>query len=618
MLESGLLFITPAPTITMYWTQYNPEVHRSAMRIKGAWELNCMSGTVEGEELRSQQAEAEFADVEEGRLRGTIRDGVRCFLGVPFAAPPVGRLRFQAPRPASSWTGVRMATEVGAPSYQIDASNVASVSALIERRDPGVRGVIAVPPAFVSDTLLPTSSEDCLYLDIYAPLSSSEGGPLPVFLYYHGGANYANSAAGQHAFQSGENLARAENIIVVQPQYRLGALGWVHFGLDDDKLGEAVNLGLQDQIAALRWVARNIAVFGGDPQNITLAGESAGGTAVSHLITNPETRRYARRAILQSLSPFNTWCTQREPEARAVAQAYRDVLGSKTLPSINPDELVALQSVLLRLFHPDTTVAWRPHGAVVDGSLIQELPVLQLAEESTVGRDFQVMIGFAKDEWQFFRGHTATFQKTDRLGAVGVLSEVFGAKGAGEVYDAFAALYPDHQPAHLLSDIMSSVFFKFPSLDIARNLAAQGLDVYVFQFSYCHPGSGGYLRALHTGTIPFIFRNTLPHHLRAWRSLEDADLTEVDELAADFGSRYAQFIRSGTVDERWQLYDPDHETILWFGIPIESVPGLLQSEVEAFRKSGIARTSQLEERLVRNLRDRLPASLAALTSFERG
>jgi para-nitrobenzyl esterase len=558
-------------------------------------------------------------EVEQGRLGGDVREGVRRFRGIPYAEPPVGPLRFRSPRPVAGWTGIRPATAVGSGGYQIDAQNRESIGALIARRDPGVPGVIPVPPAFVVDTVLQSSSEDCLYIDVYVPEAALGDEPLPVYLYYHGGANYVNSAAGRHEFQSGENLARAENIIVVQPQYRLGALGWVHFGLIDDRYAEAVNLGLQDQIAALKWVSANIASFGGDPGNITIGGESAGGTAVSHLIANPETRRYARRAILQSLSPFNTWCTQREPDARTVAEVYRDILGADNLQTVDPDEFIALQSVLLRVFDPDVVVAWRPHGGVVDGTLIHDLPVLQLAESglSDLGAGesaFEVMIGFAQDEWQFFRGHTPTFQSTDRETAIAVLADVFDEEGAARVYDAYAALYPQHPPAHLLSDIMACVFFKFSSMEIARTLSAQGIDVYVFQFSYPHPGSGGYLRALHTGTLPFVFRNTSPEQLRAWRSLEGADIDEVDRVAAEFGALYAQFIRDGETGGPWERYDPERESILWFGNPVEARPGLLQGERAAFGSAGITRTAQLETRLLDRLHALLPEALGAVTA----
>ncbi|MFE4754959.1 carboxylesterase/lipase family protein [Streptomyces mirabilis] len=547
----------------------------------------------------------------QGELRGVLTSGVRCFLGVPYAAPPTGDLRFRAPRPPVPWQGVRDVVTYAPAAYQFDLSNREHVTGLVRRRDPGVEGVLPFPPAFMSDIMLDNSSEDCLYLDIYVPDRPDER-PLPVFVYYHGGANVTNSASGKYDYQRGEALARAEGVIVVQPQYRLGALGWVHFGLVEPELGEAVNLGLQDQIAALSWVSENIAAFGGDPGNVTIAGESAGGTAVSHLITDPQTRRLARRAIVQSLSPFNNWCTQQEPEARAVAQTYQAVLGRGAVGEVDRDEFLALQNVMLRLFQPDDVLAWRPHGGVVDGDLVTGLPALRLTEETFGQEQFEVVIGFAKDEWQFFRGHTPTLQETDRDTAVRVLSQALGTEGARRAYNGYAELYPDHRSAHLLSDIMSFLFFKFSSLEIARSLAAQGVDVYVFQFSYDHPGLGGYLRAPHTGTLPFVFRSTSPGQRRAVRSLEGADIGEVDKVAAEFGALYGDFIRTGNPGEAWRRYDADDEAVLWFGVPVQTRVGLLRAERETFAAAGITSVRDLETRLLDRVRERLPAALDRL------
>lgn len=550
--------------------------------------------------------------VAEGELEGKVIDGVRCFTGVPYAAPPVGDLRFRAPRPAPAWEGVRAALEYAPPSSQLDSSNRERVLKLVADRDPGLEGVASIPPAFAADVRLDGSSEDCLYLDIYVP-ETDDDEPLPVYVYYHGGANRFNSAAGAHDYQRGERLARAEKIIVVQPQYRLGAVGWVHFGLVDPQLDEAVNLGLQDQIAALRWVSENAAAFGGDAQNITIGGESAGATAVSHLISNPQTRRYARRAILQSLTPFGGWCTLLEPEARAIAGVYQTILGADSIASADADELLSMQDLLLRLFHPDAVLPWRVHGAVVDGDLVADQPVLHLSEEGLDDARFEVMIGFAKDEWQFFRGHTPTFQETDPQTAVRVLSEVFGPDGAQQVYDGFAAAHPDHPPAHLLSDVLSFVHFKLSSLEIARTLARQGNDVYVFQYSYDHPGFDGYLRALHTGTLPFVWRAGEAQR-PAFRSMEGADVDEVQGLAAEFGALYAQYIRDGHPGGPWERFDPDAEAVLWFGLPLESHRQLARAELDAFAAAGVTRTRQLEDRMLADLRRRLPDTLAWLTA----
>lgn len=550
--------------------------------------------------------------VAEGELQGKLIDGVGCFTGVPFAAPPVGDLRFRAPRPMAPWEGVRAAVDYARPSSQLDRSNQERVKKIVADRDPGLEGVASIPPAFAADVRLDGSSEDCLYLDIYVP-ETDDDEPLPVYVYYHGGANRFNSAAGAHDYQRGERLARAEKIIVVQPQYRLGALGWVHFGLIDPGMDEAVNLGLQDQIAALRWVSENIAAFTGDPQNITIGGESAGATAVSHLITNPETRRYARRAILQSLTPFGGWCTLLEPEARAIAGVYQAILGAEGVASADADELLSMQDLLLRLFHPDAVLPWRVHGAVVDGDLVADQPVLHLAEQGLDDARFEVMIGFAKDEWQFFRGHTPTLQQTDPQTAVRVLSEVFGPDGAQRVYDGFASAYPDRPAEHLLSDVLSFIHFKLSSLEIARTLARQGNDVYVFQYSYDHPGFDGYLRALHTGTLPFVWRAGEAQR-PAFRSMEGADVAEVQRLAADFGALYSQFIRDGHPGGPWERFDPDTEAVLWFGLPLESRRQLARAELDAFAAAGVTSTRQLEDRMLADLRRRLPDTLAWLTA----
>lgn len=552
--------------------------------------------------------------VAEGELEGKLIDGVRCFTGVPYAAPPVGDFRFRAPRAAAPWKGVRNATAYGPPSYQLDRTNQEHVKKLVADRDPGLEGVPSIPPAFAAATRLSDTSEDCLYLDIYVP-EADDDEPLPVYVYYHGGANRFNSASGAHDYQRGERLARAEKIIVVQPQYRLGALGWVHFGMIDPQMEEAVNLGLQDQIAALRWVSENIAAFGGNRYNITIGGESAGATAVSHLISDPETRRYARRAILQSLTPFGGWCTLLKPEARAIASTYQAMLGANGMASADSDDLLAMQDLLLRLFHPDAMLPWRVHGPVVDGELVADQPVLHLAEQGIDDEDFEVMIGFAKDEWQFFRGHTPTLQRTDPQTAVRVLSEVLGSDGAQRVYDDFACAYPDRPPAHLLSDLLSFMHFKLSSLEIARTLAGQGNAVYVFQYSYDHPGLDGYLRAPHTGPLPFVWRAGEAQR-PAFLSLEGADFGEVQQLAADFGALYAQFIRDGNPGSPWERFDAETESVLWFGLPLESHPQLARAELNAFAAAGVARVRQLEDRMLGNLRARLPGALAKLTGHQ--
>ncbi|MEU5269859.1 carboxylesterase family protein [Streptomyces hygroscopicus] len=545
-----------------------------------------------------------------GLLQGTREEGVVVYRGVPFAQPPVGHLRFDSPQPPEPWPGIRDASRPGPASYQFNAGNQGEVERIVGDIDPGVPGIMAWP-AYTNATYRHNrAAEDCLYLDIWVPESAPRTG-LPVYVYYHGGANAVSS--GSFELERGANLAREANMIVIRPNYRLGALGWVHFGLVTGDLPHAVNLGVQDQFAALKWVHENIAAFGGDPDNITIGGESAGATAVSHLLTHPDTHRYVRRAVLQSLSPFNHWCTQQRPEAAAVARMYLDLLridDPAQLRTIDPNRLLAVQNVLTRYFPPDRHLAWRPLGGVIDGNWVPQAPALHLSENTMASSGLEVAIGFAKDEWQFFRGHSPTVRHGSRQDVLAVLEQAFGADGAEEIYQRYHALHPDHSPGLLLSDIMSFEFFKLPSLAIAQNLSAQRIPVHVFQFSYDLPGLGGRLRAVHTGDIPFLFRNHGERDLAWWPAFDGASREEVRRVSARMGELYASFIRTGDPGPGWPRFDAEGWSVLDFGRLIEPKPGLLKPEWDIFRQHGFGSVRSMENVLVGNVREALAHTAA--------
>ncbi|OHU53286.1 carboxylesterase/lipase family protein [Mycobacteroides chelonae] len=540
-----------------------------------------------------------------GLLQGVREDGVIVYRGIPFAQPPAGQLRFRPPQPVTPWRGVRDARVAGPASYQANPGNQAKIERIIRDIDPGVPGIFAWP-SYVNETYRHDDvSEDCLYLDIWVPESLPRQ-ELPVYVYYHGGANATSS--GSFRLERGANLAREANMIVVRPNYRLGALGWVHFGLLSADIADAVNLGVQDQFAALRWTHENITAFGGDSSNITIGGESAGATAVSHLLTNPDAHPYFRRAVLQSLSPFNPWCTQQQPEAIATARMYLDLLkidDIASLQSIDCDQLLAAQNVLARKFPADLHVAWRPLGAVTDGNWVPRAPAIHLSEDVIAKPDLEVAIGFAKDEWQFFRGHSETVQHGSEQDVLRVLDQVYGADGAARLYQRYAELYPGHSPGLLLSDMMSFEFFKLASLAIAQNLSAQKIPVHLFQFSYELPGFGGRLRAVHTGDIPFLFRNLSENDLAMWPAFDGVDRDELRRISTRMGELYASFIADGSPVPGWPEFDAQTWEILWFGGTVESKRGLLKPEWDAFRERGFGTVRSLEGALVDNVRKAL-------------
>lgn len=552
------------------------------------------------------------AKVAAGLLRGTREDGVTVFRGVPFAQPPVGPLRFRAPLPVEPWPGVRDARWPGHASYQVNFANQGEIGRIAAAIDPGVPGVIAGPKSVFATYCHNDVSEDCLYLDIWVP-DEARSHAVPVYVYYHGGANMVSS--GSFELERAANLAREAKVIVVRPNYRLGALGWVHFGLIDCGLPEAVNLGVQDQFAALKWVHGNIEAFGGDPGNITVGGESAGATAVSHLMSNRSAYPCFRRAILQSFSPFNPWCTQQREEAIFVARKYFDLLQldhPDRLRDIDPARLVAAQNVLARYFGPDQHVAWRSLGAVADGDWVPEQPGLFLSEQAIDKPGLEVMIGFAKDEWLFFRGHTETVRNGSEEAVLAVLAQVFGSGKARSVYARYGARYPAHPPGRLLSDIMSFEYFKLPSLAVARNLAAQGIRVNVFQFSYDLPGLEGRLAATHTGDMPFLFRNFSERDLASWPFFEGVGEEEVRKhhdrivrISEQVGDLYASFLHRGDPGPSWPSYDATDRNVLWFGESVHAEPGLLEPEWKIYEEQGLGDVRSLENALVGNVRQDL-------------
>ncbi len=548
---------------------------------------------------------SERVEAVQGKLAGIAEEGVTVFRGVPFAAPPVGPLRFRAPAPAERWQGVRAADRPGPASYQMNGENGARIQAIMATFGDNFPGVRLAPPFAAATYAQPVVSEDCLYLDMWVP-DHDPGERLPVFVYYHGGANTGNSAS--NPLERGARLAREERIIVVRPNYRMGPLGWVHFGLVSDELPEAVNLGVQDQIASLEWVSLNIDRFGGDPGNITICGESAGATAVSHLLVNPRSRRLFRRAILQSLSPFNQWTTQARQDAVSVAELYLQILGIgdiRELLTIDPDRLIAVAQSLQRFFEADKNCAWRPIGGVVDGDIVPHHPAIHLATAEFGGPPFEVMIGFAKDEWQFFRGHSETLRTGTDADFERIFAQVAGADAAAELLRDYRTIHAEHPAPQLISDAMSFEFFKLASLRIAENLSRQNIPTYVFQFSYDLPGQGGYVRAYHTGDMPFIWRNYATEDLARWPAFDGIDGEELARSATGFGKLYGDFIRCGDPGDKWPRYGtPDHD-VLWFGQQIEARSGLLAAEMAAFERAGIGDLATLEQRLATNTRSAL-------------
>jgi para-nitrobenzyl esterase len=388
---------------------------------------------------------------DDGLVRGVGAAGVNSFLGLPYAAPPTGNLRWRPPQPAAAWAGVRPATQFGPSCPQALAHNP------------------FLPPG--------TISEDCLYLNVYTPTLRS-GGDRPVLVWIHGGGLVQDGARNY----DGTKLA-ADGAVVVTINYRLGALGFLaHPALASRPGGAAGNYGLMDQQAALRWVQRNIARFGGDPDNVTIAGQSAGGLSVLAQMVSPGARGLFQRAIVQS----GTFALNQRPlaVAEAAGQTFATAVGcpdqsAACLRSVPVSDLVASFGVEI--------------PGVVDGAVLTQ-PIGSALARGQFAR-VPVINGMTHDEeLVFVAGVGITVSQGTNIPLAGdptdpanYQANIAQALGVTDTRAAaIAAEYPLSaypNPVVAFSLLVSDASFACPALQVDRQTAARGVPTYAYQFN---------------------------------------------------------------------------------------------------------------------------------------
>jgi para-nitrobenzyl esterase len=439
-----------------------------------------------------------------GTVRGklSLDSKVRIFEGIPFAAPPVGPLRWKPPQPAPKWTGVRKATEFGARCMQ------GRIFGDMGFRDNG-------------------PSEDCLYLNVWTPAESSKA-RLPVMVWIYGGGAVAGSSSEPR--QDGENLAR-KGVVVVSFNYRLGVFGFFsHPDLTKESPHHASgNYGFLDQIAALRWVRKNIAVFGGDPHNVTIFGESAGSFSVSALMASPLAQGLFQRAMGESGAFFSsTLGLQSLAQSEAIGAKFAYALGAyslTTLRAIPADQLLqaALQNGPFS-FPQD-----------IDGYFLPEdvRAIFAAGKQSHV----PLLAGWNKDEGNFH----AFFGKLEPTvqNYVAKAREIFGDQAA-----EFLKLYPastDAQAIRSAQDLAGDQFTAFSTwkwLEMQLNKGSS--PVYRYEFDDAPPlppSPTAPLGAYHSAEIEFVFE-TLPSKKISWRP-EDEKLSDL------MSSYWTNFAKTG-------------------------------------------------------------------------
>ncbi len=461
-----------------------------------------------------------------GALRGAVESGVCTFRGVPYVAPPVGARRFALPEPPPPWSGKRAATRDGPIAPQPPSRLRAAMGDFARPQD-----------------------EDCLTLTIATP--APDGERRPVILWFHGGAFW--TGAGSLPWYSGVPMARHGNVVVVGVNYRLGALGFMHVP------GVAPpNLGLHDQIAALEWVSREIAAFGGDPDNITVAGQSAGGLSVLAMLAVPRARARLRRVIAQS-APFGRVLRSRA-ESAAIGARMAELAGVAE-PSgwrdVEPQRIAAAQLTLARSMaaFASSTPPFLPSA---DHALLGD-DLVGAALAGAAGRD--VILGWTRDEMAAFLVPDAAVAAASDEAVRDVFARHFGA-AADEARAEYRQRARDAGPVALLGELLGDAAFGGGTLAFAERLAALGRPARVYRFDWAAPGSR--FGACHCIELPFVFDT-----LADWDApmLAGGDAGAMRTLAAQLRDAWIAFARTGNPEHpglpRWPQHGTDRETMLF-------------------------------------------------------
>ena len=490
---------------------------------------------------------AEQIRTSNGILEGTVSadSKIHIFKGIPFAAPPVGPLRWKAPEPAPNWTGARAAREFGARCMQ------GRIYSDMVFRDPG-------------------PSEDCLYLNVWSPAASAEA-HLPVMVWIYGGGFAAGAASEPR--QDGENLSR-KGVVVVNLNYRLGIFGFfTHPDLAKESGHDSSgNYGLLDQVAALKWVHQNIAAFGGDPNNVTIFGESAGSFSVSALMASPLSQGLFKRAIGESGAFFGRTLKARSlKDAEAADEKFaRASLGTDSLEALRAKPAAELMAAALKerndvRFAPDIDGYFLPSS--VDS-------IYADGKQSAV----PLLAGWNSDEATYpaaFKNQPPTAQSF----------KDWAQKEYGDMAEAFLKAFPaqtDEQARESAHALAGEQFTVYPTWKwIEMQLKTGNSPVYRYRFEDALPaesGSDGKSRgAYHSAEIEFVF-NVLQSKKLPWRPQDF-------KLADQMSSYWTNFAKTGDPNGRglphWPTYNAgDNYQVMHLNFSSHAAPAQHREQFE--------------------------------------
>ncbi len=507
-------------------------------------------------------------EISHGKIRGIRVKGVNIFKGVPYAGRVSGDRRFRRPAELEPWTGTREALQLGAPAIQ--------------------------PPRQGE----PEPAEDCLFLNIWTPANDNQ--KRPVMFYSHGGGFVFGS--GGTASQDGANLARNFEVVVVETNHRLGLLGFLFL---DELAGEdyagSGNQGLLDIVAALRWVNQNISVFGGDPDNVMIFGESGGGAKTSCLYAMPEAAPYFNKASIESGPGVRMY--PREMAAQSTDRVLKEFnLAPKDWRRLLDVPAVDLLRVQAKFpFTPPYQEKKRPggitepvpggFGPVVDGMSLPSHPFDPSAPKISIHKP--LLVGWNEDEYTFFAwesGDTSAFS-LDFAGLESKLAAQFGAD-TPRMVETYRAAMPQASATEIFVAIASITLMGLGSVEIAeRKAAQQGAPVYLYHFGYKSelkvPGTDYPMGTPHAMDITFKFNNETPENEPGFLSGNRPERFVASRQMAELWTNFARTgCPSATGVPAWPAFNLETRASMRIDVQCELMHNRFAGELEMWREIG--------------------------------
>lgn len=474
-------------------------------------------------------AEATTVKTESGKVAGYIQDGIFIYKGIPYAKAG----RFMDPQPADKWEGVRSSRAYGPVSPQ------------------GKRtGWYSDEQAFAFHWDDGFANEDCLRANVWTP-GINDGKKRPVMVWLHGGGYSAGSGQELPSYD-GANLSKSGDVVVVSINHRLNVLGFLDLSAFGEKYAHSGNAGVLDIVAALKWVKNNIATFGGDPDNVTIFGQSGGGGKVSTLLATPAAKGLFHKAIVQSGSMLRT---MEQKYSRKIGIRVAEILGIKPanideLQKVPYEELLAAGDKAVAEVRAEADkegvssfiFGWAP---TVDGDVIPSQPFDPSAPAQS--KDIPMMIGTTQHEF-CMSTYVPALRTINKEDAVKYLQTRYGER-TDDFLKAFGVAYPGYKPQDLV-DV--DFIFRPGAVEQAKIKSAQGgAPVYMYMFTWESPVLDGIFRSTHCMEIPFVFNNAVRH----------ATMTgggeEAVKLAEKMSEAWVNFARTGNPNtENLPVWEP--------------------------------------------------------------